>query len=355
METDNEYYEVRVSPGKGYGCFALKPIKRGTRILEEKALFKIYKAYYTREDVESAYSHLSPEQKAIYSTLASNHGQDPKQWPSQIHHSVRPRERQRVEDQHEARIAKEATIMSIFQTNCMEMRQGTGLYVHASRFNHSCNPNAAFSFNGNLGMETVHIMHDVAEGEELTFSYCDMSHDKATRAWELKHYGFKCDCRACTEDERDVNGFAYKSRVRRFRIMDLESETRCKRGLLLESNAKDRMFVTKLVELATLYLSEGNYSARLAGVYLDIVLVCEMHNDLGMAVRGAAKAEEVKRMIQGTDHPEYELFIDVKNRVEAKLAEVQAAQGDEVKTALVKANALLEKATLEEVMAGAKE
>lgn len=80
-----------------------------------------------------------------------------------------------------------------------------------------------------------------------------------------------------------------------------------------------------------------------------------MHNDLGMAVRGAAKAELVKRLIQGTDHPEYELFIDVKNRVEAKLAEVQAAQGDEAKTALVKANALLEKATLEEVMAGAKE
>lgn len=266
METDNEYYEVRVSPGKGYGCFALKSLKRGTRILAEKALFKMYKANYTREDVEGAFSLLSPEKKAIYFTLASNHGQDPKQWPSQIHHSVGVRERQRVQDQHEARIAKEATIMSIFQTNCMEMRQGTGLYVHASRFNHCCNPNAAFSFNGNLGMETVHIMHDVAGGEEITFSYCDMSHDKATRAWELKHYGFKCNCRACTEDERDVNGFAYKSRLRRFRIMDLESETRCKRGLLLEFNAKDRMFVTKLVELASLYLSEGNYSARLAGV-----------------------------------------------------------------------------------------
>jgi hypothetical protein len=114
-------------------------------------------------DIEKAFAELTPDQQAQYYTLHSSHGQDPKGWPSRIHESVLPKERTRIEQQHAARTGKEASLISIFQTNCMEMNAGAAVFPHASRFNHSCNPNACFSFNPSTGRENIHVMNLVRE------------------------------------------------------------------------------------------------------------------------------------------------------------------------------------------------
>lgn len=202
--TDNEYYNICAIPGKGYGCIALRPIPRGTRILTDTPLLVIPKANYMKADIEAAFSSLHPWQEEAYFTLHSGHGQSLSKWPRQIHASVPARDRQRIEEQHAARTGSEATLISIFQTNCMEMGTGAAVFLHTSRFNHSCNPNACFSWNASIGKETIHSMRDIKEGEEITISYVDMEHDKRLRAWELKHYGFVCDCPACG-DEEDVS------------------------------------------------------------------------------------------------------------------------------------------------------
>jgi hypothetical protein len=157
-----------------------------------------------KSDIEATFATLSPSDQKTYFSLHSGHGQPASAWPSQIHPSVAAHERQRIEEQHAARTGKEASLISIFQTNCMEMGSGAAVFVHAARFNHACNPNACFSWNANIGKETIHTMRDVQEGEELTISYVDMEHDKRLRAWELRHYGFVCDCAACG-DENDVS------------------------------------------------------------------------------------------------------------------------------------------------------
>ena len=157
-----------------------------------------------KSDIEAAFATLSPADQKTYFSLHSSHGQPASTWPSHIHARVAARERQRIEEQHAARVGKEATLISIFQTNCMEMGNGAAVFVHAARFNHACNPNACFSWNPNIGKETIHTMRDVHEGEEVTISYVDMEHDKRLRAWELRHYGFVCDCPACG-DENDVS------------------------------------------------------------------------------------------------------------------------------------------------------
>jgi hypothetical protein len=264
--SDNEYYEIREVPGKGYGCFALKPIARGTRILAEDPLLVVPIADYLSRDIEVAFATLSAEQKALYFSLHSGHGQDPKVWPSQIHPTVQGRERQRIKEQHEARTGTSPSLISIFQTNCMEMNKGAAVFPHAARFNHNCNPNACFTWNSAIGKETIHIMNDVCTGEEITLSYCDMIHDKASRSWELKHYGFVCDCRACTEDEDDETTFAHKSAERRFRLQELERETRYLRGPNLKIGAETPDFVSKLLRLAALHQQEGDFTARLASV-----------------------------------------------------------------------------------------
>lgn len=264
--SENEYYEIRAIPGKGYGCFAVKSIERGTRILGDDPLLVVPIADYLRSDIEEAFEQLSAEEKALYFTLHSGHGQDPKAWPSRIHSTVTGRERQRIQEQHEARTGKCASLISIFQTNCMEWNNGAAVFANAARFNHYCNPNACFTWNSAIGKETIHIINEVGAGEEITLSYCDMIHDKTLRSWELKHYGFVCDCRACTEDEDDDTTFAHQSAMRRFRLQELERETRYLRGARLGEGVKEADFVSKLLQLAALHQQEGDFTARLASV-----------------------------------------------------------------------------------------
>jgi hypothetical protein len=264
---DNEFYEIRAIPGKGYGCVAKKAIECGTRILADDPLLIVPTGDYMKSDIQQAFDRLSPSQQELYLRLHSGHGQDAKKWPSQIHPSVVGKERERIQEQHEARVGTAPSLVSIFQINCMEMESGAAVFAHAARFNHCCNPNACFYWNAGIGKETIHVIDDVAAGQEITISYCDTTHDKRLRAWELSHYGFTCDCAACG-DEDDETTFAYSSAQRRFRLRELESETRLLRGARLEEGAQQANFVKKLLELAALHQAEGHVSDRLAGMWV---------------------------------------------------------------------------------------
>lgn len=260
--TENEYYEVRAIPGKGFGCFALKDIEPGTRILADLPLLVVPMAEYYQKDIQGAFDKLSPTHQALYFTLHSSHGQDPLLWPTKIHETVSAQERLRIREQHNARVGKEPSLISIFQTNCMEMEKGAAVFPYTSRFNHSCNPNACFTWNAAIGKETIHVTNRVKEGEQITLSYCDMTHDKALRRWELKHYGFTCDCPACGNDN-DPSTFSSKSAARRYRIDELQKETRALRRYLKAAAESDQI-LNQLLELAMLHIQEGDFSERLA-------------------------------------------------------------------------------------------
>ncbi|KAH4897718.1 hypothetical protein HBI80_190900 [Parastagonospora nodorum] len=312
----NPYYTISALPNKGYGCVATAPIELGTRILADSPLLIVPIASYLASDIQAAFDKLSPEQQAQYFTLHSGHGQDPKIWPSRIHESVEPRERQRIREQHDARVGKEASLISIFQINCMELDNGAAIFPHAARFNHACNPNATFSWNAAIGKEIIHAMRDIEVGEEITISYCDMIHERQLRTWELKHYGFACDCRSCRGQEGDeVEGtWAYQSAQRRFRLGELERETRFLRGKRLEQGAQQPDFVGKLVEMAGLHMQEEERGVRLANVFLDIALVCEIKGDFKSAVDAAKRAVEIKKDCQGEDFTDYEKYVVVLQR-----------------------------------------
>ena len=213
--------------------FATRPISAGTCILAESPMLVIPHGHYLKSDVEAAYSRLSVEQQGTYMTLASAHGQSSSLYPSQIHPAIPQREKQRIQEQHEARIAPSKSVLSIFMTNAMQwgsQGEGAAVFMTASRINHSCVPNAHFAWNQNLdggrGMETVYAVKDIAQGEEVTLTYCDPLYDTAMRRWELQHYGFRCDCKACVEPDEsgamDPSGFAAASAERRYRLRELD-------------------------------------------------------------------------------------------------------------------------------------
>ncbi|KAJ4366708.1 hypothetical protein N0V95_000036 [Ascochyta clinopodiicola] len=314
----NDCYTVRALPGKGYGCIALRHIPRGTRILTDTPLLSVPGAVYMASDIEQAFASLTPEQQNLYQTLHSGHGQPTSSWPSTIHASVPLPERQRITEQHAARTSPHATLLSIFQTNCMEQGHGAGVFAHASRFNHACNPNACFSWNGAIGRETIHTMRDIAAGEEITLSYCDGEFDKRRRAWELAHYGFVCACPACG-DEDDESSFAFESAERRLQLQELDRETRLLRGVRLAEGVKQEGFVSKLLKMAVLLQEEG---------FLDIALVCELNGDFKMGVLAGEKALQIKRDSQGVDCPGFKRYAEAVERIKAsRRREMGSANG----------------------------
>ena len=99
-------------------------------------------------------------------------------------------------------------MMGIFQTNSIPIREfdklkgkdlGNALYKYISRINHSCKPNAVWSFNQIKKMKEVRATKTIAAGEEITACYIDplnMSDDRQ-KLLSVK-YNFKCCCDICS-------------------------------------------------------------------------------------------------------------------------------------------------------------
>jgi soluble cytochrome b562 len=55
--------------------------------------------------------------------------------------------------------------------------------------------------------------------------------------------------------------------------------------------------------------------------FLDMALVCEFHGDMKMAALTATKAVQTKKECQGNDFPEFTKYVDVLQRIKAKLGQ----------------------------------
>jgi hypothetical protein len=179
-------YEIRESPGRGLGSFALVDIPRGTRLTFEKPLLITgtdENGQYAARTTFEAFQAMSKSKQEAYLKL---------------HPSPRVFEEFRSGIQIDAGgMTKEmkeyiAYICAIRSANSY----GHGVYELASRFNHSCTPNCNASGNS---AETicVHSVRDVKAGEELTVYYMDPEQTREARQEFLVNYGFVCDCPAC--------------------------------------------------------------------------------------------------------------------------------------------------------------
>lgn len=63
-----------------------------------------------------------------------------------------------------------SVLARIYEVNCYEMGRGTCVCLEASKNNHSCVPNAYYSWNNDIKRLTVHAIRKIPEGEEITIS-----------------------------------------------------------------------------------------------------------------------------------------------------------------------------------------
>ena len=219
---------VRQILGKGRGVFATMAIPRGACLVAEEVLFSV-------DDVQeplSRYNRVTIKRGASdfphFQTLVSK--ADP---PSDE---------------------------SRFETNNFQMgkdRRGgqtCGIFFQASRFNHSCVPNAYFAWNPELnngqGQLTVYAIQDIYPSQEILINYRteDCYKLKDARQAELNnHYGFICDCPACLR--QPGHQFGAKSDERRGRMQTLQ--TKIERNWDLDTPSKRvamRENINKLID-----------------------------------------------------------------------------------------------------------
>ena len=119
-------------------------------------------------------------------------------------------------------MAKALHLYDILATNAFELLpyespSPAGLFLNASRLNHSCVPNADHYFTSSSGYKTVFANRALRAGEEITISYIDHTQPRARRARNLKRaWGFECRCPACDECHSESVVSAHEEFLRRF-------------------------------------------------------------------------------------------------------------------------------------------
>ena len=83
----------------------------------------------------------------------------------------------------------------------------SGIFLKATRINHSCRPNAHHTWNDNLGKLTIHTMVHIPAGAEISISYLEMFPPRLKRNHQLHRiYEFECQCQVCCPGTQNGTG-----------------------------------------------------------------------------------------------------------------------------------------------------
>jgi hypothetical protein len=213
-------YEIRPTQFKGYGVFALRDIAPGTRLTSEKPILTALREPGVIDPVTifEAFEILTPLQQSEFLKLYP--AQKQTEYALQCMDDDLPKD---LKD-HVAKVT------SIFESNAFRMgsegRQNDqdvslgGIFPIAARFNHSCTPNVAQTWNAAMHSLTMHTIRKIDAGEELCEGYVSLTEDQKTRQTRLGGYDFICTCEAC-----DVESEAGKAReIRREKIRRFEED-----------------------------------------------------------------------------------------------------------------------------------
>ena len=282
-------YIIENSPGKGLGMFATKDIQKGTRILAEKPFFSLSEAPelslidpYAPNDISEAFDRLTIDEQSKYMSLHCPERTDC------------------------------SPLISIHVANCYEMGPGTCICLDASRINHSCIPNAHFSWNDSTKRITVHAVKEIPMGEEVTISYCPAIRTFEGRKSSLKPYVFTCCCPACQMDTE----FGRSSRIRRRQMRNLDHEiadfqhdpsaARAEHG-----NCNEEPAILRLVSL----LDDEGLVYEKSRAYHDAAECASKQGLRVKALQYASKELDVDSCCVGKDSPSYKETMDFFLRI----------------------------------------
>ena len=218
----SDLYELKSIDGKGLGAIAKQNIKRGTLILEEKPQISdddndIGKPEWIKSVWESFKRMRKLDQEEYLKLpivdIVQNTGLSPQAF--QIEVTVK----QMYGNESLPTIGKILKTINIFKSNFWLNTDATWnkkarrVFIHSSRFNHSCQPNVRMWTLPNDQM-ICRTTKKIKAGEELTFSYAPIPFGLKNREFRQKflkdQHDLICICDFCkveTEDKNDVAAF----------------------------------------------------------------------------------------------------------------------------------------------------
>ncbi|ERT01144.1 uncharacterized protein SPSK_07749 [Sporothrix schenckii 1099-18] len=187
-------WEVRMTPDKGRGLFALVDILRGRRLLVEDPLVTVmpppvvpgvgFSIAALQPVVADAYARLTDSQQEAYLSC----------------HEVRFGDEGKDETDNDG--VYSSRLMRILRSNAYNTRDGrVALYPDVALINHDCRPNVLNTdvLDPTTGVyrRVIVAARAIAAGDELVTTYIPLLADTATRRTRLAQYGFTCMCTSC--------------------------------------------------------------------------------------------------------------------------------------------------------------
>ena len=271
------YRKTTISEQKGYGMIATAAIPTGTVILTEAPLFTYPSASFTitpssamNQLITDAVSKLSQEKQAAFLAL----------------HCAQSKATSLVPQ-----------FLGICVTNAFGLggnARESGVFEIASRFNHSCLPNAHHVWKHGRGVMEVTATRDIPEGAEIAMSYLSLSEffrpHKARQGILEERYGFRCDCGACAGPEVRARD------KRRAQISRMDDEVGG--GVLIAMNpAKAMKFCRQVIRLLPL----ENLETELPRAYFDAFQIAIAHGDQARASAFMKLQRRLRRLFEGDD------------------------------------------------------
>ncbi|KXT12075.1 hypothetical protein AC579_1869 [Pseudocercospora musae] len=309
-------FEMRLSPGKGYGLFATRRIPVGTRILCEKLLLATDPSDLT--DVHRKYLKLTAEERAVYDSLSCFHpAHIDFEQAANVYVAMNRRYHGMSSEAMETLKGEITKVMGIFSANNFILAGGNqGVFAKASRINHACVPNVHHTNNPTLRRETVHAMRDIEAGEELLANYLGAAatyDPRSTRMEALRNnHGFICQCQACVDPTSDE---------RRYSICSIFWGL----NAYLEHSTQDHPYIprdpyaalTQAEHGISLMMEEGVFNTELCKAYRVASMVAMDLENYAKAMEYAQNELEIeKNIIGGEVHDLLQLGVAAKLWVE---------------------------------------
>jgi hypothetical protein len=264
-------YIVAEAGEKGLGAFATQEFHRGDLILADPPLLIVDKPDHggivTQRNVAIAVQKLSHAEKKSFASLKNAHSGS-----------------QRCGN----------PIAGIYSTNAFAAGNRTAICVAASRFNHSCSPNARYSWHTASGRMRIYALQEIAIGQEIFVSYLSGRHVYGSchndRQEQLKRYAFTCACVACSLPLMEQ----VVSDTRRMEVARIWESVPC----YMPHQTADRL--TAIIRAIRLLKEEG-YAADADDFTNDAAAICACHGDWESVRYWATKTYETRVAEFGED------------------------------------------------------
>ncbi|KAM3550899.1 hypothetical protein ARSEF4850_008126 [Beauveria asiatica] len=324
----------------GIGLFAVREIPRGTRMIEEAPMIVLPNTQSIDDELDafcSAFQQLTEAERSNFDQLYCGYSVDK---TSELLNAVRRWRSYNLTHDTDGSWLDDTRHTEVshiiydrfyrFLTNFVYLgvanASGKGLFALFSRINHSCVPNAYWTFNAAIERLTVHATRHIRVGEQITISYIkDTIAPKIVRALRLRPGNFSCNCTACTDPAMEASIRRMQELKRRLASYDAKYKAREK--ALAKSSVsilpkKDAL--PSAMELVALLEKQGIAGMELASAYRHCAIFSRRIGAWQAAKNYAALEDLTKRFAVGLDRLQGDG--DDKTDAESSGREVQSVE-----------------------------